>query len=231
MSRPDYQILLPNKNKDEHSHDYAQVLIPLKNTMELRCQGQKYLLHPEEIAFLIPDLFHQCMGNDEIITINIPKKLIKKGDLSILSGKIVIPIEGPLIPLTQLISMEIKRNNASMRYLYYFLYDVLVERNNYSCIRFIRGHFDEPISVAKLATMENYNITYFNHWFKKQTGYTPFQYLRLFRIEKAKELLLHTGYNVLDIAVQVGYNSNDAFTRAFKKLEGISPVEYRIKAK
>jgi AraC-like DNA-binding protein len=227
MSRPDYQLLLHSKNENEHIHDYAQILLPLDTSMELHCQGKDYVLHPQELGFVPPNLPHQCLCQNKLIIINIPQNMIKKGDLEILSSKIVVAIEGSLEPLYKLIREEITRNNASMRYLYYYLYDILVDKNSFRSIRYIREHFDESINVAHLASLENYSVAYFNEWFKQQTDCTPYHYLRMFRIEKAKELLSHTDYNLLEIAMQVGYNSNAAFTRAFKAVERVSPAQYR----
>ena len=59
-------------------------------------------------------------------------------------------------------------------------------------IRYLSEHYDLPITVNQLAEMENYNVTYYNDWFKQQTGCSPSLYLRRIRIERAKELLLKT---------------------------------------
>lgn len=75
--------------------------------------------------------------------------------------------------------------------------------------------------------MECYNVTYFNDWFKQQTGVSPGLYLRKTRIDKAKELLKNTGFGVTDIAVMVGYSSNSTFTRAFRSVTGMTPKSYR----
>ena len=158
--------------------------------------------------------------------------MIKPVDLEILSSQRVLPIEGPLVPLIALIKDEIRHNPNSntVRYLYYYLYDKLVESNGIKSLRYIRDHFSEPVSVAQLAYIENYNVSYFNSWFKRQTGYSPSNYLRHLRIEKAKELLLTTHYSLINIALQVGYNSNSSFTRAFKETEGMSPSHWKQRA-
>lgn len=227
MAHPDYLLLHQNEGKSEHVHDYAQIFIPLETALDVRCNSTLYKVMPQELGFMSPDLPHQCLCKNELIVINIPKSMIKKGDLEILASKVVLPIEGSLVPLVELIREEINRNSASMRYLYYYLYDRLVENNSFRSLQYIREHFDEPIQVTALAELEGYNVAYFNDWFKQQTGFTPSHYLRLYRIEKAKELLTYTSYNVLEIAVQVGYNSHAAFSRAFKETVGLSPADFR----
>lgn len=70
-------------------------------------------------------------------------------------------------------------------------------------------------------------MTYYNGWFKQITGVSPSLYLRYLRINKAKELLETTDYDIIDIAVMVGYSSNSTFTRAFHDVTGVSPNAYR----
>jgi len=230
MAHPDYVLLHQNEGKAEHVHDYAQIYIPLETELDVRCNHILFKVMPQELGFLPPDVPHQCLCKNELIVINIPKSMIKKGDLEILQRKVVLPIEGSLVSLVELIRLEVGRNSASMRYLYYYLYDRLVENNSFRSLQYIRQHFDEPIAVAELAALEGYSVAHFNDWFRQQTGFTPSHYLRLYRIEKAKEFLMYTSYNVLEIAVQVGYNSHAAFSRAFREAVGCSPAEYRAMA-
>ena len=75
--------------------------------------------------------------------------------------------------------------------------------------------------------MENYNVTYYNDWFKQQTGCSPSLYLRKMRIDRAKELLLESNHTMMEIAVMVGYSSNSTFTRAFHSITGKPPKVFR----
>ena len=229
MVRLDYQLLHLNEEKSEHAHNYAQIYLPVRAPLTVGFNRKIYLISPQELGFMPPDTPHQCLLQDDLIVINIPPGMIKKGDLEILAHKFVHPIEDSLKPLIELIRAEIEHASSGMRYLYYYLYDRLVEKNSFRSVKYIREHFDEPVSVAQLAQLENYNIAYFNDWFKQRTGYTPSHYLLLYRIEKAKELLQYTGYKMIEIAMQVGFGSNAAFSRAFKRTEGLTPAEYRAK--
>lgn len=212
-----------------HIHPYAHILLPLTQELAVVLDGVTYHLTAHHLGFVAPGRLHHCQCGSEIIMINIPESMIKASDLETLSSQVCLPLSGELVPLIQLIKAEVHRNpeGDSVRYLYYYLYDKLVEAGSFKSLRYIREHFSEEISIASLAKMENYNISYFTDWFKKQTGASPSSYVRQLRIEKAKELLATTRYRLIDIAVQVGYNTGASFTRAFKELCGISPVEYR----
>lgn len=63
--------------------------------------------------------------------------------------------------------------------------------------------------------------------FKKLAGETPLNYLTNWRILKAKEFLLDTKKNVLEIAGDVGYQSESAFNRVFKAKVGVTPAGWR----
>ncbi|MDR3336347.1 MAG: helix-turn-helix transcriptional regulator [Treponema sp.] len=62
--------------------------------------------------------------------------------------------------------------------------------------------------------------------FRKSTGKTCMEIISLERIEAAKKLLLRN-YNSKETCYQVGFNSQNYFTKIFKKLCGMTPGEYR----
>ncbi|NLN42227.1 MAG: helix-turn-helix transcriptional regulator, partial [Clostridiales bacterium] len=51
------------------------------------------------------------------------------------------------------------------------------------------------------------------------------------RVSEAKKLLVNTDMSIKDLALLIGYNNDQTFSRVFKKLEGITPGEYRVKVK
>lgn len=62
---------------------------------------------------------------------------------------------------------------------------------------------------------------------KALTGLGPSQYIRSFRLAKAKDLLLHTDLPIISIAAECGFSDQNYFSRIFKKEMGITPTEYR----
>lgn len=65
--------------------------------------------------------------------------------------------------------------------------------------------------------------------FKKAMGDTPLHYLTMIRIQKAMELLSNTDLNVEGVAAEVGYQDAFSFSKAFKKITGVPPREFRTK--
>lgn len=79
-------------------------------------------------------------------------------------------------------------------------------------------------SLAKVAGMSR---TSFSNQFKSLVGETPLTYITNWRILQAKELLKESAQSVGEIAEHVGYQSEAAFNRVFKKLVSITPLRYR----
>ena len=214
-----------------HSHPYAHILLSPYAPLNLKVGEKAYVIDAQRLGLILSGVQHQCACAANIISINIPQNMIKKSDLALFERNVTFPIVGMLVPLIELIKSEIARNpdSDSLRYLYYYLYDKLLEANVPKSQQYIHEHFAEPITIVELAQLENYNVSYYTDWFKRKFGVSPSSYLRNFRIEKARELLLTTHYRLIEIAMQVGYNSNAAFTRAFKEATGMSPIAYRNK--
>jgi AraC-like DNA-binding protein len=215
----------------DHSHPYAHILIAQSAPLYVTIDGMTHVIDDQHLGIILADVRHQSACASSILCINIPQNMIKKSDRALFARNVTFPIVGMLVPLIELIKSEIARNpdSDSLRYLYYYLYDKLVEANVSKSQQYIHEHFGEPITIANLAQIENYNVSYYTDWFKRKLGMSPSCYLRNFRIEKAKELLLTTHYRLIEIAMQVGYNSNASFTRVFKETTGMSPITYRNK--
>lgn len=95
----------------------------------------------------------------------------------------------------------------------------------------IHLQIEEHINFQLMA--KNFGISYskFRRDFKRQTGLAPLQYQLLLKIEKAKELLIHTDLKAKEIAYKLGFDSDHYFCRLFKLKTGITPAQYRNKRK
>ena len=74
-------------------------------------------------------------------------------------------------------------------------------------------------------------MTHLNKIFKEAFNISPMQYTNNFRLEKAKELMMYSDFNISQISELVGFSSIHYFSRYFKKRENISPSEYRSNVK
>lgn len=94
-------------------------------------------------------------------------------------------------------------------------------------IRYIQRHYNENIVVNDLAERFGMSPNYFSSTFKRQMHQSAIGYLSGLRVEKAKELLLKSELNVVDIAKTVGYEDSQYFFRVFKKYTGATPLTWR----
>jgi AraC-like DNA-binding protein len=82
-------------------------------------------------------------------------------------------------------------------------------------------------SVEEAAQESGYSKFHFSHLFKTMTGMTPWQYILLLKVTKAKELLVERTHGIAEIARMVGIDDANYFTRLFKKMTGYTPREYQ----
>lgn len=94
-------------------------------------------------------------------------------------------------------------------------------------IRYIRIHYREDITLAKLAERVNLSRVYFSQLFKKETGMNLTDYLISYRVEKAAELLKRSNKMVYEVAAEVGIPDQHYFNRLFKNLKGMTPAKFR----
>lgn len=93
----------------------------------------------------------------------------------------------------------------------------------------IEKNYTEKIGIDDLAALANTGRRTFERRFRQATNNTPFEYLQRVRIEAAKRFFEVTRKNVTDVMYDVGYTDTKAFRGTFKKITGLTPVEYRNK--
>ncbi|MDA7026054.1 AraC family transcriptional regulator [Bacillus sp. CLL-7-23] len=93
--------------------------------------------------------------------------------------------------------------------------------------RYIERHYQEKISMEQLSGALHYHQDYITRCMQKVYSMTPGQYANKVRILEAKRLLSATNNKMSAIAEQVGIDDAPYFSKLFKQIEGISPIEYR----
>lgn len=94
---------------------------------------------------------------------------------------------------------------------------------------YIEQNYPEKITVDHLASMLAISRRNFERRFKKATSNTVVEYIQRVKIEAAKMSLESSRENVNEVMYKVGYTDNKAFRTTFKKITGLSPVQYRSK--
>ncbi|PKQ61728.1 hypothetical protein BZG02_15000 [Labilibaculum filiforme] len=92
---------------------------------------------------------------------------------------------------------------------------------------FISNHLYEEIRLEALASLACCSTDHFTRQFKSITGMRPMEFINRKRVEKAQELLITTTKTQRNISEEIGFNSQQYYTRMFKKITNTTPEEYR----
>lgn len=95
------------------------------------------------------------------------------------------------------------------------------------CLNYVDFHYMETLSLESLATRFAVNKNYLSNRFHKEVGRTLTDYINQTRVQRAVRLLERTPLSMQEIAEQCGFTDANYFTRTFKKINGLSPNEYR----
>lgn len=102
-------------------------------------------------------------------------------------------------------------------------------QNIQKTLSYIDLHFAEKITLQDLSDLAGLTPNYYCTLFKQVNGMTLWDYIGAKRNDKAVRLLTddHVRDNMIDIAAECGYNNTANFNKAFKKITGMTPREYR----
>ncbi|WP_235549630.1 helix-turn-helix domain-containing protein [Paenibacillus sp. Soil766] len=91
---------------------------------------------------------------------------------------------------------------------------------------YLTEHYDREIQIRELETVSGLSKNYILTLFRQHVGMSPMQYLTWIRINKAKELAIHSNLSFSEIADRVGYSDVHTFGRMFKKKTGQSLTQF-----
>lgn len=93
--------------------------------------------------------------------------------------------------------------------------------------QYIRDHLDEPLDREALAHLAGFSLPHFHRLFTAHVGESISAYVRRARLERAAQQLLNEEINITWLALDAGYETHSAFSKAFKQYFGVSPTEFR----
>lgn len=96
----------------------------------------------------------------------------------------------------------------------------------YRIIQYVEENVEQIKSVRQIADTLCYNYTYLSHFFTKVTGMTLQKYISQKKIERARQLLKYGEFNVTEIAERLRYENVQSFSKAFRRVMGVSPTAY-----
>lgn len=234
-----------------HFHSHYLVGCLTKGKRILQTGKKEYELKPFELVALNPWQAHACRGNaqavSEWICVHISQDLmtdiLQTGKLPHRFGTIIHA--SPDSARMFLEFMELLRNNqsrAAKRKLFNLLRTLLLADNSIAIAEKAKFNTDNPKlenlreilgkmpetsmsldDMAKLTGLSRYSLL---RKFADFTGMTPWRYLEMMRLEKAKNML-KAGYAIADCALASGFHDQSHFHKNFREFLGITPGIYR----
>ncbi len=167
----------------------------------------------------------------------------KENSLGIFSDRVTQDIENTTKKLLDILeSTEESKilGDLVLKELYYriaigdnadFLHKMFLENNHEAkiarALKTIHDNYDKALDIPTLARKEQMSVSSFHTHFKKITSFTPLQYIKKIKLNKAKELLSRHNYQVVDTANALGYDGASQFSRDFKNYFGYPPKEVK----
>lgn len=98
-------------------------------------------------------------------------------------------------------------------------------------VTFVEAHLDEPLDLGQVAKQAALSTYHFHRLFRARFGIPVMEYVRSRRLSIVAERLLQKKTRILDLALDAGFESQAAFTRAFSRMYRTSPAAYRRRGK
>ncbi|MFC4323707.1 helix-turn-helix domain-containing protein [Litchfieldia salsa] len=97
--------------------------------------------------------------------------------------------------------------------------------------KYVQAHLYEKITGKSISNHLNMNYSYICRHFKQETGKTVTEFINEMKIKESIRLLEITEMPIIQISTQLGFSSQNYFHTVFKKVTGLTPIEYRNKLK
>ncbi|MEK3733039.1 MULTISPECIES: helix-turn-helix transcriptional regulator [Paenibacillus] len=224
-----------------------------KGCLYLGEEGQQWALGPGDMVILLPDAYHYsvqgCLEESSFYWLHFQcHEPDASREDSPMAHSIQLPKQGRmpdpeqafrLLEALQLLTVE-PRSTAFWREQTLFIELMqLLDRSRIDQEQtrvhkvaeqieaYIKRHYREPISNARLSEALHYHYNYLTRCMKTAYGITPAEFLLQYRLDQAKRLLLTTPWSISRIAEHVGFQYPPYFTRRFSARFGISPLKFR----
>jgi len=213
------------------------LVVPI--TMPFECET--FASHDEPVIGLSININKQMMIDIISSLSDEEKKDSKETELGVFQGKVTNNIEDIVYRLLKALQSKQESDilgESILKELYYriatgenahFLHKMFLDHQQEAKIakslKKIHDNYNKSIDITTLANAEDMSLSSYHRHFKKITSYTPLQYIKKIRLNKARELIEKSSFQVNDTAYEVGYISVSQFSRDFKSYFGYPPKE------
>jgi YesN/AraC family two-component response regulator len=223
-----------------HINDFAgmeelekRLLDNIREGTRPKKEGEKRVFTNDSIQeFLLPDELRTLKDN-MIIFLDHCTSAAVEGGVPLQTAKEIESREIHKLELAHTINHAANANwNAYLAFIDAVRHEQSIQNQGISkpvreTMNFIRANFQEEITLADMAKRMHYTEYYLSRKFSKETGMKIQDYLKHVRIEMSKVMLVTSHKSIDQIAEEVCFKSRSHFDHTFKKLEGMTPIQYR----
>ena len=245
----------------QHWHDRIELHLVKSGVLELVCNDETVLVYPGEVSIISPTFSHLGLPSKngvEYYVIMFDIKNLFNNTVStkaylepIINGEVCFKYKTDLKEIVLLANEIVEMSNKDSDHhsleiigsLYKLLglllkhcVDTTLSKNrtgeNFdNVLNYINENLVRKISVEEISRALGYEKSYFCRKFKKVTGVTATEYIRIARLELSRDLLQKTNRSIMNIAISCGFHDSAYFINCFKKVYGLSPSNYRKSVK
>ena len=220
-----------SKQKVGHTHDFHQLVLPLRGVINIELAGFSGKVAPGECVVIHAQQLHHFTSDSEARFVvadmhSLPENLSA-------SSWLVFTVSQPLNRYLQFIEtqLEYQVDSSLEKLTFDTFYGLLAaqrvgqtrDRRISAVVSFIDDNLCDGLDIDTLAGVACLSATQFKKLFREQMGLSAGNYVTAMRMEKAKALLIHTDLSVQHVAETVGYQDISAFSRRFSAHFGLPP--------
>ena len=238
-------------NEVPHTHAYSEMFYCIRGQGRINIGGKFHKVEPDDLVLINPRVQHAQVGAPafppEYVVLGMEglEFLFDGGE----QGYTLLrcgPMREELLFMIRLLLREAEQQAEGYERICQNLLEVLlvklvrltsvslrvprVSPKSKECAaakQYLDENFRQNISLDQLAAVTHINKYYLAHAFQKEYNISPINYLLRRRISESKILLAETDHNLTRISALVGFSSPSYFSQSFRRLEGMSPMEYR----
>lgn len=230
-----------NWRKKRQKHKFFELIYALNAQAEIELPDRLVKLNPNDMILYPPNVSHKEIPNTKHVQQIISMAVDVECEVLFETGIHISDVDGILGWLFENCNNEFSRKKENyIQLVQSYVNAIFIHAGRYvsaggwnkgdllsQCTEYIRKHYNENISISLLESVFCVSASYISRLFSKKYKMGAMQYVNKCRINEAKKLLANDKYSVSMIAAKVGFKDPLYFSRAFKKQEGMSPLQYR----
>ncbi|CEG56928.1 AraC family transcriptional regulator [Legionella fallonii] len=217
-----------------HSHEYAQLVLPVKGVLELEIGSSAGIIDAEKAAFVATGTRHSFSGSQDNLFVVVDFSQPDSPAINMPSFITLTPVTKQFLQFAHYYLLHGVNDLSSHRLINSLLLNLLSHPilSNQDLLvlkakNWIDLHFSTSVNLEQLAQHCHLSISQLQRRFKKNTGTGLAEYWRQKKLEHAKLLLSTTSHTITSIAFAIGYENVPAFSRRFHAVLGMYPSEWR----